>query len=299
MIKQAVKRIPSEPYPELHPVLEKFVIGVQNVLGRNFVGAYLIGSLATGDFDHDSDVDFLIVTKEELADAQLSLLQALHLQIHAFGCYPAQHLEGSYLTRTLLSRTDAVGLQPLWFVDNGSTLLERSVHDNQWHVRWILRERAITLAGPDPKALLQPVSNDALHSEMLRSIEKLRSRFVAEIGKPLGWFNTRFGQSFAVLTCCRMLHTLQCGAVKSKLVAAQWATVSLDRDWHELIRQAWAEREGVRFGLKVCQLAHDSVLQQSARFIAYAQKQTCMRRVACNHGRMITVSWAGVEGGTP
>lgn len=273
MTAQAVKRIPSKPYPELHCVLKKFVVGVQNVLKRNFVGAYLIGSLATGDFDLDSDVDFLIVTEEELADAELSLLQALHLEIHNFGCYPAQHLEGSYITRTLLTRTDLVGLQPLWFVDNGSTLLERSVHDNQWHVRWILRERAINLEGPDPKPLLQLVSSEVLHSEMIGLIEKLRSRFVAEIGKPLGWFNTRFGQSFAVLTCCRMLHTLQSGAVKSKLAAAQWATVSLGREWHELIRQAWAEREGVRFGLKVRQVAHDSVLQQTAYFITYAQKQ--------------------------
>jgi len=277
MIEQAVKKIPSEPYPELHPVLEKFVVGVQNVLKRDFVGAYLIGSLATGDFDLDSDVDFLIVTEEELANAQLPLLQAVHLEIHNLGCYPAQHLEGSYINRSLLTRTDVVGLQPLWFVDNGRTLLECSVHDNQWHIRWILRERAITLEGPDPKALLQSVSNEALRGEMLRSIEKLRSSFVAEIGKPLGWFNTRFGQSFAVLNCCRMLHTFQSGAVRSKLAAAQWAMLSLDREWHELIRQAWAEREGVRCGLEVRQLAHDSVLRQTARFITYAQKLTCMQ----------------------
>jgi SH3 domain-containing YSC84-like protein 1 len=41
-------------------------------------------------------------------------------------------------------------VQLLWYVGNGSTSLERlerlerSLHDNQWQVRWILRERAIT-----------------------------------------------------------------------------------------------------------------------------------------------------------
>jgi hypothetical protein len=50
-----------------------------------------------------------------------------------------------------LNRADQAGTQPLWYVDNGSTVLERSLHDNKWHVRWILRERAITLSGPDPK----------------------------------------------------------------------------------------------------------------------------------------------------
>ncbi len=268
-----MKRIPGEPYPELQLVLERFLAGVQNALQTNLVGAYLVGSLATGDFDLDSDVDFLIVTDHELTDAEVQLLQALHLEVHNLACYPARHLEGSYISRHSLTRTDLVGVQPLWYVDNGSTLLERSVHDNQWHVRWILRECAITLTGPDPKALIQPVSIELLRTEMLTSIKKLRTNFVAELDRPLGYFNTRFGQSFAVLTCCRMLHTLQSGTVQSKLSAVQWAEQSLDAKWHELIRQAWAEREGVRFCLKVRQPADVRLLQETALFIAYAQNE--------------------------
>lgn len=268
-----MKGIPGEPYPELHPVLERFIVGVQNALNANFVGAYLVGSLATGDFDFDSDIDFLIITDHELTDAEVQLLQALHLEVHNLGCYPARHLEGSYISRHLLTRSDLVGMQPLWYVDNGSTLLERSVHDNQWHVRWILRECAITLKGPDPKALIKPVSPEALRAEMLTSIKKLRTHFVAEIDKPLGYFKSRFGQSFTVLTCCRMLHTLQSGAVQSKLAAVQWAEQSVDAKWRELIRQAWAERKGVRFCLKVRQPADVRRLQETARFLAYAQNE--------------------------
>jgi len=278
IIEEPLKRIPSEPYPELRLVLETFVGGVQGAVKANFVGAYLVGSLATGDFDHDSDIDFLIVTDEELTDAQVQSLQALHLELHSLGCYPAQHLEGSYMPRHLLNRADQVGTQPIWYIDNGSTSLERSLHDNKWHVLWILRECAITLSGPDPKALVQPVLPEALLSEMLVSVEKLRSHFVAEIGKPLGWFNTRFGQSFAVLTCCRMLHTLQDGAVRSKLAGVEWAERSLDTEWHKLIREAWAEREGVRFGVKVRQLADTKRLQETARFIAYVQNQLGLHR---------------------
>jgi hypothetical protein len=44
-----VKKIPREPYAELHAVLETFTAGVQNALKDDFVGAYLIGSLTTGD----------------------------------------------------------------------------------------------------------------------------------------------------------------------------------------------------------------------------------------------------------
>jgi hypothetical protein len=273
IIEQAVKRIPTEPYPELRSVLERFVAGVQHALKGKFLGAYLVGSLATGDFDLDSDIDFLVVTEEELTDTEVPMLQALHVEIHNLGSYPAQHLEGSYMSRSSLTRTDLVRLQPLWYVDNGSTLLERSVHDNQWHVRWILRERAIILTGADPQALVQPVSTDALRTEMQSSIETLRTHFVAEIDKPLGWFNTRFGQSFTVVTCCRMLHTLQSRGVASKLAAVRWAEQSLDAEWRELIRQAWAERKSVRFGVKVRQPADVKLMRETARFVAYAQNE--------------------------
>ena len=263
--------IHSEVYPELASVLQQFVASVQNALGSNFIGAYLVGSLATGDFDLDSDVDLLILTKAELGDAELRALQTIHVDIHALGCYPAEHLEGSYLSADLLNRADLVGVEPLWYVDNGSTSLERSIHDNQWHVRWILRERGITIIGPDPKTLLDPVPTGALRSEAVAAIQELESRFVAEIDRPLGWFNTRFGQSFAALTCCRMLQTCKTGIVQSKLSGVKWAEQSLDPAWCELIRKAWIERMGVRFGDKVRQPAQTSLLYETAKFIAYAQ----------------------------
>ena len=268
----------SEPYPEMASVLQRFVAGVQNALGNNFLGAYLVGSLATGDFDLDSDVDFLVLTNAELSDAEVRSLQATHVDIHALGCYPAEHLEGSYISRDLLNRTDLVGVEPLWFVDNGSTSLERSIHDNRWHVRWILRERGITIIGPDPKTLLHPVPTGALRSEAVATIQELKSRFVAEIDRPLGWFNTRLGQSFAVLTCCRMLYTCKSGTVQSKLSGVKWAEQSLDPTWCELIRNAWTERMGVRFGEKVRQPAETTLLHETAKFIAYAERLAATSR---------------------
>jgi hypothetical protein len=276
-----MKSMHNEVYPELTSVLQRFVVGVQDALGNNFLGAYLVGSLAMGDFDLDSDVDFLILTNWELSDAEVRSLQATHVGIHALGCYPAEHLEGSYISTDLLSRTDLVGVEPLWFVDNGSTSLERSIHDNRWHVRWILRERGITIIGPDPKTLLHPVPTRALRTEAVAAIQELKGRFVAEIDRPLGWFNTRFGQSFAVLTCCRMLYTCKNGTVQSKISAVRWAEQSLDSAWRELIRKAWTERMGVRFGDKVRQLAQTSLLHETAKFIAYAQSlgESSRRRI--------------------
>lgn len=123
----------------------------------------------------------------------------LRVQIHGLGCYPAEHLEGSYINKDLLDRHALVGVQQLWYVDNGSTSLGRSVHDNQGFCANVRPSSW----GPDPEALMQPVAAEALRSEMVTAIPRLTTHFVAEIGKPLGYFSTRFGQSFTVSTCCR------------------------------------------------------------------------------------------------
>lgn len=265
-----MKSIHNKVFPELASVLHRFVADVQSALGDNFLGAYLVGSLATGDFDLDSDVDFLILTNAELSDAELRSLRTIHIAIHALGHYPAEHLEGSYLSTDLLNRAELVGVEPLWYVDNGGTSLERSIHDNRWHVRWILRERGITIIGPDPKTLLPQIPAGALRTEAVKGLQTLKSLLVAEIDDPSGWFNMRFGQSFAVLTACRMLHTCQTGTVQSKFSAVTWAVQSLDPVWGELIRKAWTERIGVRFGDKVRQPAETSLVRETARFVSYA-----------------------------
>ena len=70
----------AEPYPELPSVLGQFVDGVQDLLSENLVGIYLVGSLAVGGFDLDSDIDFLVVMNEELTDGAVSALQAMHVR---------------------------------------------------------------------------------------------------------------------------------------------------------------------------------------------------------------------------
>ena len=56
--------------------------------------------------------------------------------------------------------------------------------------------------------------------------------------------NNRFYQPHAVLSHCRMLHTLRLGAVESKRAGAAWATQALDSSWGDLIQQALDDRPG-------------------------------------------------------
>lgn len=242
-------------------------------LGENLVGIYLIGSIASGDFDADSDVDYLVVTNTELTEANMEPLQEIQKKIHEVDCYPAKHLEGSYISIGDLNDWRIVGRKKLFYFDNGSTTWEQSTHDNQWHVRWILRERGITLVGPKPEGILRAIPLNELRNEIKTAMFHIKRFFEDEIDRPLSFFNSRFGQSFTVLTYCRMLHTLHTGTVQSKKVGMQWAKQVVDPKWAKLIDQAWSEREGVRFGTKIGQRAELPLLRETLEFITYAVSQ--------------------------
>lgn len=256
-------------YAELPKVLDQLVSGAKNILVDNLVGIYLVGSLATGDFDLDSDIDFLVIIKDELSDETVQELQNMHREIYKQDCYPAHHLEGSYMSLKILNDAESVNKTTLWYLDNGSTTFERSIHDNRWHVRWMLREKGVTLFGPDPKTLLPPVPINKMRNEIGDIMHVLEKGFMEELDQPLSFYNTRFGQSFSVLTICRMLHAIQTGTIQSKLAGANWAKQALDPRWRNLIDQAWEERKGVRFCVKIRQPAKRELLDKTAEFIEY------------------------------
>ncbi len=266
-------KIPDEPYPELRLVLAAFAQAIAAQLEGNLIGLYLVGSLASGDFDLDSDVDFLVVTNSELTEADMAPLQDIQIRIHAMDCYPARHLEGSYISLRDLNDAGCVGVKELFYFDNGSTAWERSTHDNQWHVRWVLRERGIPLLGPDPKTLLPPIPLDEMDAEVKATMPRIVTGFRDEIHRPLSFWNSRFGQSFFVLTACRMLHTLHSGTVASKKAGMLWARQFVDPRWVRLIDAAWQERQGVRFGVKIGQKADFALLNETLEFLQYSLEQ--------------------------
>lgn len=251
------------PDPTLNAVLHEFVASAQKVLGDNFVAAYLQGSFGVGDWDNDSDVDFTIVIKQDLSPADVLVLQEMHARIFRLESEWAQHLEGSYFPKEILRCGDPANTE-LWYLDNAHDQLILSTHDNSLVVRWVVREYGLPLAGCNPKELIDPIPADDLRQEVLAVMQGWASDIFA--GK---WsLNNRWAQPFAVLSYCRMLHTLQTGRIASKLAGAQWAKTALDPRWAELIQNAWEERPNP--SLKVTFPANPANLSATLGFIRYA-----------------------------
>jgi hypothetical protein len=93
-------------YPEVAMLVEALLKGVRSILGDHFVGMYLDGSLTSGDFDRDSDIDFVVVTDIDISGSFFSALQAMHDRIATIDAWCAIQLEGSYISQRALRRYD-------------------------------------------------------------------------------------------------------------------------------------------------------------------------------------------------
>lgn len=66
------------PHPDVNEILNLLFTNIKEILQGQFVGMYLFGSLANGDFDEHSDIDVLIVTDGEISSDTFSALQDMH-----------------------------------------------------------------------------------------------------------------------------------------------------------------------------------------------------------------------------
>ena len=249
------------PFADLNDLLADWLKGVRAALGETFVGAWLQGSFALGEGHEASDCDFTVAVTEDLDAARQAAIGALHADLFARPGRWSHRLEGAYVPVDILRRMPAGPVEPpgeparpntwrdpsmntpplgypMLFLGAGESVLVRSEHDNSQVIRWILREHGLVLAGPPAADLIDPVTPEALRSEVRGVMRRLTPMFVND---PKA-MDSRWLQAFLVILYVRMLHTLQTGLVASKGAAAAWGLEALDARWKSLITAADALR---------------------------------------------------------
>ena len=111
---------------------------------------------------------------------------------------------------------------PFWYLDNGTKHLVRSEHDNTQIVRWVIREKGIVLEGPDPKDIIDPVSQADLINDLKTTFNLISDKW----NNPES-LNSLGMQTFFVTLCARAQHCLHTGTIASKKVASVWAQQTL------------------------------------------------------------------------
>lgn len=227
-------------YPEVNEILAELLSGLRSVLGDRFLGLYLYGSLAWGDFDPlRSDIDFLVVTRDVIPAETLITLKAMHARITNSGMVFAKRIEGVYIPIDRLPRYERErAVHPCLCC--GGEFYGEAQQDRDWIIqRYVLRERGVIIAGPPISKFIEPVLADDLRgavrgfvldwwAPMLEQPDRLRDRAY---------------QAYAILTFCRVLYTLHFGEIGSKAVSARWVQENGYPEWRGLIgcAQAWPD----------------------------------------------------------
>ncbi len=223
---------------EVSGVLRDLQAGIRQILANNLAGLYLRGSLATGDFiPETSDIDVLAVTEHPVNEAEFAALAALHAQLSASLDPFGNQIEIAYVDRSALRRFRPGLRHPT--LGRGETLAWTE-HQSNWILeRWTVRERGITLLGPDPQEIMDPISPGEL-KRAVRARLKDWADWAQTLDDP-DWLLPRSHKAYAVETMCRGLHSLACGELTSKRQAVVWALETIPEPWRSTVRrsQAW------------------------------------------------------------
>jgi predicted nucleotidyltransferase len=239
------------PYAEVNDVLNLLLAQTKEILQDRFVGMYLYGSLASGDFNpQTSDIDFLVVTAGSLQEKTTRELESMHQRIGASGLKWAGKLEGAYVPQTDIRRYDP-GAPDCPIINEGKFYVGGFGSD--WVIqRYVIREFGVILEGPDPKSLIDPVSPDDIRNAVTATL----SEWWFPMLEDPSWLRAHESNyhGFAVITLCRALHALKHGTIASKPVAIDWARQEFGKRWHPLIEKAVASQYG-----KLSEFLHETL----------------------------------------
>ena len=223
------------PYSDVNEVLNMLLKNVKEILGEQFIGMYLYGSLSSGDFNPEtSDIDFLVVTRTILPEETITELEEMHNQTWATSLKRAGKLEGAYVPQALIRRHDPQGAGcPT--INEGRFYVAPLGSD--WTIqRHVVREQGVVVEGPEPVALIDPVGPGEIRASVVGTLEEW---WFPMLDDP-SWLREHEPayRAFAVITMCRVLHALEHGMIASKPQAIQWAQANLGDPWRQSITTA-------------------------------------------------------------
>jgi hypothetical protein len=248
----------ATPYTNINALLELILSSLQNVLGTKLVGLYLFGSLVIGDFDPQiSDIDLMAALSSDIDEREFEALHKMHAE------FAQQHrewdgrIEVCYISVAALSavrsRTSNIAR-----ISPGEPFHTRE-SSREWLSNWYLvRERGVTLFGPSPQEIIEPISKD----EFIQTIKAHARAW----GEWIHDMHKRGGQAYAILTMCRALYTCKNGEQVSKKQAALWAQQELP-EWSQLIQNALLWREDRRDE----QVDHKATFAETKRFVDFVR----------------------------
>jgi predicted nucleotidyltransferase len=223
------RNMSSTVYSQVKLFLKDFVSILESTLGQNLIGAYLYGSFATADFDEAlSDIDLLMVLREEVDDGLLKQLESMQDKIKSEHEPCGARIDVAYLSKEALRTFKEKPSKVIVSNDTGG--LDIVDAPEYYLIDWYkVREHAITLYGPEAETLVPPITTE-MFTETIYKYMLTWPKRATEVDK-------RTQQAYAVLTMCRSYYAYSHGRHTSKKAGARWVIAKYP-EWSGLIEKA-------------------------------------------------------------
>ncbi len=213
-------------------LLQQLLLKIQSILSNQFVGMYIGGSIANNSFnDETSDIDCYIVMTASLSKSVIHKIEEIHKKFYVSKILYAKKIEASYIPKHDLLNFNPSNIRP--YFNEGNFFLA-DYGSNFIIELYMLREKGITIAGPDIKTLIKKISVVDLKLAIQKNLDEYWKPVLNDLEK----LKRNDYQVFAILTMCRTLYTLETGMIASKTEAAQWAIKNINPDWKDLIEKS-------------------------------------------------------------
>lgn len=223
--------------------VEELTRRLREILGENFLGIYLHGSLAMGCFNPSrSDLDVLVVTQDPMAagtkrrcvelllrvskaPAPTEVSFLVHEDLHPWHYPPAFDLHYSEMWRGEYENDLETGAWQQWSVGPRRTDVDLAAHITH------LRDRGIVLLGPPIADVFPAVPPDDYLASILSDYESIRA-------------DIKRNPVYGVLNMIRVYRYLIEGKLSSKAEAGAWARTVLPPQERPVVEAALAEYQG-------------------------------------------------------
>jgi hypothetical protein len=214
---------------------------VDEALPDRIEGLYLVGSVALDDFHPDrSDIDFVAVTADRLAEDDLAALEDLHERLADQVRRP--WFSGVYVTWDELA-SDPRPLDAVPAHHEGRFRPAGGFDANP--VQWLtLRTHPVAVRGTDaPDVWTEP---DAVRDWTLENLDAYWDPWVARQRKLVRgtMMLSDWAVGWGVLGVPRLHYTLATGKVASKTEAGEYALSTFDDRWAPIVGEALRLRRG-------------------------------------------------------
>lgn len=234
------KNMPTYP-PDARAVVNRYLDLVDRVLPGQIEGLYLVGSIALGDYRAGlSDVDFVAVSGNPLAEGELGRLQEIHRALRLHG---KPWFDGIYVTRNDLMRNPTeIATVPFNLRETFGHTGGAEANPSVWLT---LRNHPFAVRGPRApviwydEAAIRQWNMSNLNSYWRGVADRLDSADAPDDPQSMDWETM-----WCVAGVTRLHYTITSLDVISKWGACVYALARFPDRWHTVIREAQAVRCG-------------------------------------------------------